>query len=146
MFSATSDPILQAALWAGLIALALTGIMAITIVVLRLFLLRDQARWAQFVQVWRPLLLALMMDDEVAAADGLPPLLPRDRQRFLRLWVYLHESVRGDAADRRLASAHQADENEIAFAERRLGTHTQTGSKVEDRIGHRPVHDCFMTY
>ena len=98
MFSATSDPILQAALWAGLIALALTAVMALAIVLLRLALLRDQQRWDRFVQTWRPLLLALMMDDEVAAADGLPPLLPRDRQRFLRLWVYLHESVRGDAA------------------------------------------------
>lgn len=109
MFSAISDPILQAALWGGLIALALTGIMAVTIVVLRLVLVRDQARWAQFVQVWRPLLLALMMDDEVAAADGLPPLLPQDRLRFLRLWVYLHESVRGEAAERlNVAARHLA--------------------------------------
>ena len=77
MFSATSDPILQAALWAGLIALALTAVMALAIVLLRLALLRDQQRWDRFVQTWRPLLLALMMDDEVAASDGLPPLLPR---------------------------------------------------------------------
>ena len=100
MFNAISDPVLQVALWAGLIALALTAVMALAIVLLRLALLRDQQRWDRFVQTWRPLLLALMMDDEVAASDGLPPLLPRDRQRFLRLWVYLHESVRGEAGDR----------------------------------------------
>ena len=100
MFNAISDPVLLVALWAGLIALALTAVMALAIVLLRLALLRDQQRWDRFVQTWRPLLLALMMDDEVAASDGLPPLLPRDRQRFLRLWVYLHESVRGEAGDR----------------------------------------------
>ena len=100
MFNAISDPVLLVALWAGLIALALTAVMALAIVLLRLALLRDQQRWDRFVQTWRPLLLALMMDDEVAEADGLPPLLPRDRQRFLRLWVYLHESVRGEAGDR----------------------------------------------
>ena len=70
MFSAISDPILQVALWAGLIALALTAVMALAIVLLRLALLRDQQRWDRFVQTWRPL-PASPVQTTLAAAGGV---------------------------------------------------------------------------
>ena len=89
---------------------------------------------------------------------GLEPVyraFPAARTLPFSLKILLENLVRsedGSTVTRReieaLAQWNPAgkSENEIAFAERRLGALTQTGSKVEDRIGHRPVHDCFMTY
>ncbi|MFW2354949.1 HEAT repeat domain-containing protein [Hydrogenophaga sp.] len=97
MFSATSDPYLLAALWAGTIALGLTVALAAVIVVLRLNLQRQERRWSAFVERWRPLLLAMMMEPD--EPPTLPALARSERTLFLRLWVYLHESVRGTAAE-----------------------------------------------
>ncbi len=97
MFSATSDPYLLAALWAGTVALALTLALAAVIVVLRLNLQHQERRWNSFVERWRPLLLAMMMEPD--EPPTLPPLARTERTLFLRLWVYLHESVRGTAAE-----------------------------------------------
>jgi hypothetical protein len=97
VFSATSDPYLVAAQWVGSIALALTLTLAAVIVLLRLRLQRQERRWSKFVERWRPLLLAMMMmPDE---PPTLPALSRAERTLFLRLWVYLHESVRGAVAD-----------------------------------------------
>lgn len=97
MFSAISDPYLRLVLWAGFVALVLTAALALFIVVLRLTQRRQERRWRVFVAQWRPILLAVMMSPDC------PPVLPRlrrsDHLRFLRLWVYLHESVRGAAAE-----------------------------------------------
>lgn len=97
MFSATSDPYLLVALWAGTVALALTLVLAAVIVVLRLNLQRQERRWSAFIERWRPLLLAMMMEPD--EPPTLPALARAERGLFLRLWVYLHESVRGMAAD-----------------------------------------------
>ena len=97
MFSETSDPYLLAALWAGTIALVLTLALAAVIVVLRLNLHRQERRWGAFVEQWRPLLLAMIMEPD--EPPTLPALAQQDRTMFLRLWVYLHESVRGPAAE-----------------------------------------------
>jgi HEAT repeats len=97
VFSATSDPYLLAALWAGTIALSLTVALAVVIVVLRLNLQRQERRWSTFVERWRPLLLAMMMEPD--EPPTLPALAWVERTLFLRLWVYLHESVRGTAAE-----------------------------------------------
>lgn len=97
MFSATSDPYLLAALWAGTVALALTLALAAVIVVLRLNLQHQERRWNSFVERWRSLLLAMMMEPD--EPPTLPPLARTERTLFLRLWVYLHESVRGTAAE-----------------------------------------------
>lgn len=102
VFSAVSDPVLRVALWGGVVATLLTAIVALVIVLLRLALLRDERRWQAFLAQWRPRLLALVIEP---AAAPLPVLLAADRRRFLRLWLYLHESVRGEAADRLNAAA-----------------------------------------
>jgi HEAT repeat protein len=97
VFSAVSDPVLRIALWGGVLATALTAVVALVIVLLRLALLRDERRWQAFVSQWRPRLLSLVIE---TTAAPLPVLPAADRRRFLRLWLYLHESVRGEAADR----------------------------------------------
>jgi hypothetical protein len=97
VFSAISDPYLRVAAVAGSAAMVLTLAIGILILGLRLHGRHDDRRWQAFVAQWRPLLLAAML-------SPLPPRLPalarRDRSRFVRLWTYLHESVRGDASER----------------------------------------------
>lgn len=95
MSSAISDPWLRAALWVGVVAVLLTLALVCTIVVLRFRLRARERRWTRFVLVWRPALLAAMLDG--SAPGTLPDLRPRDHPLFLRLWAYLQESVRGDA-------------------------------------------------
>ena len=97
MFSTISDPFLRVAAVAGAAAVTLTLAIGILIVGLRLHGRHDDRRWQAFVAQWRPVLLGAML-------SPLPPRLPnlarRDHGRFLRLWTYLHESVRGEASDR----------------------------------------------
>ena len=123
MFSATSDPYLLAALWAGTVALALTLALAAVIVVLRLNLQRREQRWSAFVERWRPLLLAMMMEPD--EPPTLPALARTERTLFLRLWVYLHESVRGPAAEQLNQAARVLQINRTA---RQLLAH---GSRAE---------------
>lgn len=96
MSSAISDPWLRAALWVGLGAVALTLVLTVAIIVLRLRLRARERRWDRFVARWRPALLAAIL--EPAQPPDLPVLQPREHVLFLRLWTYLQESVRGDAA------------------------------------------------
>lgn len=117
MFSATSDPYLLWAWRGGVVALSLTALLAVLIVLMRLNTRRQERRWNAFVAHWRPLLLGVMMlPDE---PPTLPALPRRDRGHFLRLWVYLHESVRGEAAEQlnRAARMLQVDRT----ARQRLG-------------------------
>lgn len=97
MFSTISDPSLRVALVAGAAAVALTVTVAVMIIALRLSSRLTERRWQAFVAQWRPLLLAAMLAPEAAL---LPHLRRSDHGRFLRLWTYLHESVRGDASAR----------------------------------------------
>lgn len=97
MFSAISDPVLLTALWSGFTATALTAVVGLLIVLLRLGMLREEQQWQAVLAEWRPTLLALTFEPATAPLPALPR---RDRRRFLRLWVYLQESVRGEAAQR----------------------------------------------
>lgn len=91
-----SDPYLAAAFWTGLAAFLLTLGLVVAIVVLRLQLRRRERRWNAFVEVWRPCLLAAILDP--ASTPQLPELRRGEHVLFLRLWAYLQESLRGDAA------------------------------------------------
>lgn len=97
MFNTISDPYLRVALVAGGVAVALTLTIGIVIVGLRLHGRRQARRWQTFVTQWRPVLLAAMLAPQ---RQQLPDLSARDHGLFLRLWTYLHESVRGDASAR----------------------------------------------
>lgn len=95
-FSTISDPWLRAALVATIAAIVVTLGLSVTIVGMRLRLRRAERRWERFVAKWRPPLMGAMM----GAQDAFPKLWPGEHPMFLRLWAYLHESVRGDATKR----------------------------------------------
>lgn len=94
-----SDPYLVAALAVGIGAVALVLLVCLLIVLIRLASRQHDARWRALNVQWRPVLVAVTLD-EGGPGPALPPLRQRDLQHFLRLWLYLHESVRGDAAVR----------------------------------------------
>jgi len=76
-------------------ALALTLLLGAQIVHLRMALRRHERLEKAVIAKWRPLLTAALAE---APPDTLPPLPPRERLPFLRLWLHLHLSVRGEAS------------------------------------------------
>ncbi len=117
MFSTITDPYLRVAAVAGVAAFGLTLAIGILIVGLRVQGRSDDQRWQAFVAQWRPLLLAAMLSP---LQSELPALARRDHGRFLRLWTYLHESVRGDASERlnRVAVELGIDRSALDFLRR----------------------------
>ncbi|MFD2367386.1 HEAT repeat domain-containing protein [Pseudoduganella sp. GCM10020061] len=92
----SADPVLLAAWWTGLGAFALTLALALSILALRVALLRSQRRYQRVVEVWRPVLAAAIAGD----APGELPVLTAKRMRpFLKLWIHLHASLRGGATE-----------------------------------------------
>jgi HEAT repeat protein len=100
------DPILAAAFWTGIAALLLTLLLGLQIVRLRIALRTRERRKAHTLARWRPLLNAAIVGDSPAE---LPALRASERLHFIKLWVHLQSSLRGEAG---------AALNEIA---RRLG-------------------------
>jgi HEAT repeat protein len=90
-----SDPFVAAAFWTGLGALALTILLSLQILRLRLALRRNERMEARALAKWRPVLHAAA----VGEAPQLPVLGASERLPFIKLWVHLQGSLRGEAAD-----------------------------------------------
>ncbi|WBY02220.1 HEAT repeat domain-containing protein [Ramlibacter tataouinensis] len=125
-FSWLSDPYLILAAWAGTVSAVLVLLLAVLILALRANTRGAQARWQAFIAHWRPQLLAAVSATEAAGAL-LPPLHRRDRRHFLRLWLYLHESLRGEAAQR-------LNEAALALHMPRWGTRLLARGSDTDRV------------
>lgn len=95
-FKLPSDPYLLVALWTGIGALALTILVGLQIVWLRLSMLRTQRREQSLTLKWRPLLNAAIAGESVG---NLPGLAARDRLLFMKLWLHLQQAVRGEASE-----------------------------------------------
>ena len=81
--------------------MGLTLLLVLLIVFLRFKLRRDLRRERDFVDLWRPLLLdAVSQAHSDDPPRALPELRTRDHVLFLKLWVYLQESLRGSANNR----------------------------------------------
>jgi len=93
-FRTTSELWLEVAWWVGVGALALTMLIALQIIVLRMAARRRQVRDHAMTQTWRPVLNAAMLGEVPA---NLPRLAARDMMSFLTLWLHLQQSVRGAA-------------------------------------------------
>lgn len=76
-------------------ALALTLLLGAQIVHLRMALRRHERLEKAVIAKWRPLLMTALAD---APPAELPLLARRERLPFLRLWLHLHLSVRGEAS------------------------------------------------
>ena len=125
MSSTPSDPYLLVAFWTGVVSMALTVLVAAVVVLLRLRLRRQERQWNGFVARWRPLLMSVMVEPE---PQPLPQLPPHEALLFLRLWAYLHESVRGDSPQRLNDAARQL---KVDVAARAL---LERGSRAEQLL------------
>jgi hypothetical protein len=92
---APRDPILAAAFWTGIGALFLTLLLAAQIVRLRVALRRRERRAARVLARWRPLLNSAIVGEPPGA---LPPLAANERLHFIKLWIHLQASLRGEAS------------------------------------------------
>lgn len=90
-----SDPIVATAFWTGVGSLLLTIGLSLRILDLRIGLRRREQIEARAFAKWRPVLHAAIVGDQPA----LPGLSNRERLPFLKLWVHLQGSLRGDARD-----------------------------------------------
>ncbi len=93
-FTAPADPVLAAAYWTGIGALLLTLLLGAQIIRLRMALRRRERRAARALARWRPVLNAAIVGE---APDTLPLLPKAERPHFIKLWVHLQASLRGDA-------------------------------------------------
>ncbi len=89
-----SDPILAAAFWTGIAALLLTLLLGLEILRLRIALRARQRRESRTLARWRPILNAAIVGD---CPQQLPTLAASERLHFIKLWVHLQASLRGDA-------------------------------------------------
>ncbi len=100
-FATLSDPLLRIVAWTAAAMFALTLLLLLQIVLLRLQLVVRTKRERHFAEVWRPVLAAQTAGEKAA----LPHLPARDRESFLKLWNHLQESLRGPARARLTAVA-----------------------------------------
>jgi HEAT repeat protein len=88
------DPILAAAFWTGIGALLLTLLLGLQIIRLRIALRARERREQRTLARWRPILNAAIVGDSPAQ---LPRLAASERLHFIKLWVHLQSSLRGEA-------------------------------------------------
>ncbi|GIZ53732.1 HEAT repeat domain-containing protein [Noviherbaspirillum aridicola] len=124
--STLSDPFLFFAFWTGMAALALTLLLGAQIVWLRVSLRRAERREKQVIARWRPLVTAMLAGEPPA---HLPAIRRRDRLVFLKMWIHLHESLRGSATDalNQMACRLRCDETALRLLRRRNRAHRLLG-------------------
>jgi hypothetical protein len=88
------DPILAAAFWTGIAALLLTLLLGVQILRLRIGLRVRERRRARTWARWRPILNAAIVGE---APPQLPRLPAAERLHFIKLWIHLQSSLRGEA-------------------------------------------------
>ncbi|PQP01913.1 HEAT repeat domain-containing protein [Massilia phosphatilytica] len=93
-FTAPTDPVLAAAYWTGIGALLLTLLLGAQIIRLRMALRRRERRAARALARWRPVLNAAIVGE---TPETLPALGKAERPHFIKLWVHLQASLRGEA-------------------------------------------------
>jgi hypothetical protein len=90
-----SDPVVTAAFWTGIGALLLTIVLSLQILRLRIALRRRERVEQRAFDKWRPVLHAAVVGEQ----PQLPALVASERLPFLKLWVHLQGSLRGDVVE-----------------------------------------------
>lgn len=95
-FATISDPLLRFALQSGIVVFAITLLLLVAIVILRLFSDRREVREAQIRQEWQPVFLHAIE----GLAYAMPRIHGRDRETILLVWLQFTEMLRGAARER----------------------------------------------
>jgi hypothetical protein len=135
-FGAQADPILAAAFWTGIAALMLTLMLGLQILRLRMALRARARRDARVLARWRPLLNAAIVGEPPAT---LPPLARADRLHFIKLWIHLQASLRGEAgaALNDIARRLRLDDEARAMLGRRARTERLLAAMLLGHLGER---------
>ncbi|ALK98085.1 hypothetical protein AB595_17585 [Massilia sp. WF1] len=130
------DPILAAAFWTGIAALLLTLLLGLQIVRLRIGLRARERRQARTLARWRPVLNAAIVGE---SPEQLPRLLSSERLHFIKLWVHLQSSLRGEAgaALNRIACRLGLDTEARAMLGRRARTERLLAALMLGHLGDR---------
>lgn len=107
-----SEHLLQLVVWVGLALLVVMLLLLLQIAFLRISLIARTAHEQRFLQVWRPLLAAVIAGEDVS----LPLLAKGDEVFFLKLWNHLQESLRGGAKTRLNTAAEHCGMVQYAHA------------------------------
>lgn len=107
-------------------ALALTLMLGAQIVWLRVSLRRMERREKQVIARWRPLLTAMLAGDP---PQQLPAIRRGDRLLFLKMWIHLHQSLRGSASEalNQIGFQLRIDETALRLLRRRNRAHRLLG-------------------
>jgi hypothetical protein len=89
----SSDLVIRLSFWTGVAALATAVPVLVGVMVLQYFSQRRRRRAQRFRAVWHPVLIQSLIE----VPTDLPALRPDEIRLFLDFWVYLHETIRGDA-------------------------------------------------
>jgi len=95
-FAVSSDPILRFAFWSGVGAGALTLLLIVQVVLMRVMLIYREKRKSRFLEVWRPLMVQSLSGN----VQHCPPVLKADAAVLLNLWNHFQQSLRGEAKER----------------------------------------------
>lgn len=138
-----NDPILAAAFWTGTGALLLTLMLGLQIVRLRMALRARARRETRVLARWRPLLNAAIVGE---APSTLPPLARAERLHFIKLWVHLQASLRGEAcaALNDIARRLGLDREAHAMLGRRARTERLLGALLLGHLGERAAWPQLM--
>jgi HEAT repeat protein len=90
-FASGPDPLVQAALGAGLLSVVLTVGLALQLLWMRRARIRRERRAERFLEAWRPLVFGAALGEEVSP----PPLAAADETTFLLLWNQVQGGLRG---------------------------------------------------
>lgn len=122
MFNIFSDLYLNLAFWTGITAVLLILVLVFTILGLRVRNLYQARRERDFIALWRPPLMRVLLGDSSAA---LPKLQRRDHWLFLKLWNHFQESLRGESTARLSETAYRLGCDRMARRLLRRGNSTE---------------------
>lgn len=146
--SATSSEfVIRVALWAGVVAAALSMLLVVAIYALRGALLIQRRRQQQLLDSWRPRITASALAGAEPGAEPLPVLRSRDVPAFLLLWNHYQGSVRGDAREHlnRLARALGLEGAARRLLRRRRLRHRLLAAVTLGQLGDRAAWDELVT-
>jgi len=124
-FALASSAPISVALWLTVVSIAASLLLLLYTLELRVRRRFRERRRANVVAYWRTIIAGAVTG--AAASGAAPKLRRRERQEFLRLWVYTRSMLEGAAAERLIALAQSLGLTEFVRGQAR---HTHVGTRL----------------
>jgi HEAT repeat protein len=126
-FASGSSAPVSVALWMTVASIAASLLLLLYTLELRLRRRLHERRRAGVIAHWRAVIAAAVTGAAGTAAAAAPKLRRRERQEFLRLWVYTRSMLEGAAADRLILLAQKLGLTEFVRAQ---ASHAHLGTRL----------------